>query len=199
MKKLKVMVSHLEIRDASLVLGQSVQAVKLSLEQAMNFRDRFKSFEEMRDFYGSDKVLKEGEQYDGYIAVRNSFCAEVVAMNGVLEKRNDAHLWQSNPDMKTAIEKGFAYFCTYYHEKGRCAGKFRYVWTFGDCRFDDWANKLRKLGYLNGEDPKELSETLKEKLIKGAINDEICELTESEHHVLKTYLGTYYKDFFIEF
>lgn len=198
MKKLKVMVSHLEIHDASLVLGQTIQAVKLSFEQAMNFRDRFKSFEEMRDFYGSDKVLKEGEPYNGYIAVRNPFYTEIIAMNGFLEKKTDAGLW-ADYYTKSAVEQGHVYCCTYQYATGPGAGKFRYVWNFGDCRFADWANKLRKLGYLNGEEPEELSEALKEKLIKGAINDEICELTESEHHVLKTYLGTYYKDFFIEF
>ena len=199
MKKLKVIVSALEIHDSSLVLGKTLPIVKLSFEEAMRFKDHFQSFEELRDFYGSDKVLQEGEEYDGYVAVFYRFRTDVVAMKGLLEKRNDAYLWGSDPDMKSAIEQGRVYFCTCYDGDVPYGGKFRYVWTFGDCRFASTISDLRTRRHLSGEDPEKLSESLKQKVINAAIKDEKFEVTESECLVLKTYLGHYFDDFFIEF
>ncbi len=199
MKKLKVIVSALEIHDSSLVLGKTLPIVKLSFEEAMSFRDHFQSFEELRDFYGSDKVLQEGEEYDGYIAVFYRFRTDVIAMTGVLEKRNDANLWWSDPSMKSAIEQGRVYFCNYRYDSGLSAGKFRYVWTFGDCRFESTVQDLRSRHYLPGEDPEKFSEALKEKVINAAIKDEPFEVSESEYLVLRAYLGHYYDDFFINF
>ena len=116
-----------------------------------------------------------------------------------MKKRNDAYLCWSDSNMKSAIEQGRVYFCNYRYDSGLGMGKFRYVWTFGDCRFANTIRDLRTRPYLSGEDPEKFSESLKQKVINAAIKDEKFEVTESECLVLKVYLGHYFDDFFIEF
>lgn len=186
MKNLIILPEALAIREASMSFGNKFQAVKLTFEQAMSFKEEFSSFEEMLEFYGPQNRLGLGEYYDGYIAVYYDGWKyhSVVRMRGVVFRINERQC------MVFASENG-----------GTCAGLFKYVWTFNGCRFADNLRDLRRLGNAEAlqikSDPDDLEKSLKEKLINALVKNIPVELTDEENFALQSYGPDYYSQFFV--
>ena len=85
MKTLKIFRSALQIRNASLILGKELKAIKLSEPEAMAFFD--KPWTDVVKQYGSDKLLKENEDYTGYVAVCYGFRTDVIYGRTTVQKR----------------------------------------------------------------------------------------------------------------
>ena len=195
--KLKVNENELTIRPASQVLGKQIRAIKISKNSMAEFRSCFSSFENMCAKYGAENILKEGERYNGYLAVYYaSWKQEVVKMMGSLKLATPADLLGSlNFAAINAAKKGEYWLVDY----------FEYVWTFGDCRFQTHIEQLQKkpeellrlgLAPIQG-DPKQVSEDLKKKLAESLKMSTYVDITSEEDTVLVTYLGVgYYGKFF---
>ncbi len=203
MKKIKLFSSALETRPASTIFGTEFQAVKLSFEQAMAFCSGFNSFDHMVEAYGSAKVLKLGEQYDGYVAVYYSkWQQDVIKLRGAVERFSDAEALNLMPSaLRDAALKKAAYKIVYHCADGtRVQGSALYVWTFGDCKFAELVHSLQKQGKMSLSIwPDILDVSLKNKLFQALTTDEPVSITEDEELVLTSYLGkAYYMQFISE-
>lgn len=201
MEKFKINVSALEIREASLILGKEPRIVKLSFEQAMAFCCHFSSFEEMLEAYGAKNRLPLDEYYDGYVAVYySSYRQEVIHMNGMLRRcmYSGAMLMWAPYEIKEAATKGGLYEVLYPLDNGKfIPGLFNYVWTFNDCRFEQWAVYLQKEKLLSEiVNPYEVEVSLKRKLTQLLVNEEPLECDPIENLVLFSYAPDYFSRFF---
>lgn len=181
MKKLIILTEALGIRDASLSFGKELLAVKLTFEQAMKFKGGFSSFKEMLKFYGEQNKLELGENYDGYLAIYYGEWGyqSVVLMRGAIYRLNERQ-----------------YIVTYHYKEQNWPGVFKYIWTFNDCRF---AENMRSIPEKEFEtSPEEIEQSLKTKLVQGAINHTPVILTDEEWFALWSYGPDYYVKFFIE-
>lgn len=162
MKKKKINIGNLEIRQALPIL---VKAVKLTREQGLTCRpDTFSSWEEIVETYGENNLLREGEDYEGYLLVWRGGRPEVNRLSGSLrtETNKNAILWAA-PVYKEAFARGAL---------KRVNGALTYVWCIGDMRVDE--RLITKLTTA-------LSQT-----------EPIVELDEREEETLLLYLGEYY-------
>ncbi len=201
MEKFTINVSALEIRKADLILGKEPRIVKLSFEQAMGFRCHFSSFEEMLEAYGAKNRLPLDEYYDGYVAVYySSYRQEVVHVNGMLRRcmYSGAMLMWAPYEIKEAATKGELYEVLYPLDNGEfISGLFNYVWTFNDCRFEQWAVYLQKEKLLSEiVNPYEIEVSLKRKLTQLLVNKEPLECDPIENLVLFSYAPDYFSRFF---
>ena len=211
MKKLKISASALQIRIASLPVGKDLKVIKLTRSEAFGFNDFFSSFDDLKKKYGAQKVLHEGEMYNGYVAiVYGSRSVDVVYMYGRLLRIDPSEATICYNYMRAeVIRQGKAWEIT-TEDAVPC---FNYVWTFNNCRFDGEARRLQevvkdrilKRNYSEADidiimsmDPECVSTSLKYKLEKALLSSEsICELTESEDLLLRSYLGEeLYRKFF---
>lgn len=189
MKKIKINIAALAIRDASRNFGgQEPLIIKLSLAEAMDFAGNFSSFEEMKQKYGTDRLLKKEEEYKGYAAVYyNEYRQDVVFMEGFLKK------------LPSGYGDGNEYAILRRSKDATLSGVFLYVWTFRGCTFAQWAEELKKVNRLPQSTTSHLLDaTLKDKLVNALLGNYALELTDEEFTVLKSYLGEYYKRFFLE-
>lgn len=203
MKKIKVFSSALEIRPASTIFGTEFQAVKLSFEQAMAFNSGFHSFEHMLGTYGKSKVLRLGEQYDGYVAVYyNKWQQDVIRLRGAVVHFSESEILNMMPSaLRDAALKNAAYKIVYHRADGtRVNGSALYVWTFGDCKFAELVHNLQMLGKISLSIwPDALEVSLKNKLFQALTSGEHVSITEDEELVLTSYLGkAYYMQFISE-
>ena len=212
MKKMKIFVSALEIRNAQMPVTDEFKAVKLTYKQAMDFQSKFTSFEELLAEYGASNQLKIGEFYDGYLAVCG-YRFEVVKMYGCIQ-RIPAHeaCGILNYRLAEEIRTGKAWQCVYIAGEITCQGAFQYVWNFRDCTFGGHINQIKNYMAKNPQayteeekniyaslDAEKADEQLKNKLVSALLTEsKIIELSEAENMVLKHYLGEYYRRFFAE-
>ena len=218
MKKIRILTSALEIRNAQMPVTDEFKALKLTYAQAMSFQSKFTSFEELLTEYGISNRLQVGEFYEGYLAVYYwGGHVEVVNMHGQIEKIDPAVasvVWDYR--LAENIREGKAWQCVYPMSGGNVGvGAFRYVWTFSDCNFAQdiaWTQRnLNNVVVRNAYPPEviacydsinaeQMDEQLKSSIIAALLTDErMVMLSDSEIMVLKHYLGeVYYKAFFCE-
>jgi hypothetical protein len=200
---LKMHVENLKFRKASLVLGKSLKIVKLTPEQAVEFKGGVNSFTELLQKYGNRNILHEYEHYEGYVAVYYSdWKIDVVYMNGCLEKFNDmASLIWAQSHIREAAQAGAYYRITspmFNNVRYKSEGIFQLVWNFNFCNFEAWAKELQRDNRLEANiDPWDIDASLKEKLQKALVSEKKkLELTDEEYLVLWSYAPDYYKQFF---
>lgn len=189
MKKIKTNIATLAIRDASRNFGgQEPLIIKLSVAEAMDFVGNFSSFEEMKQKYGADRLLKREEEYEGYAAVYyNEYRQDVVFMEGFLKK------------LPSGYGNSNEYAILRHSKDATLSGVFLYVWTFRGCTFAQWAEELKKVNLLPQSTTSHLLDAaLKDKLVNALLGNYALELTDEEFTVLKSYLGEYYRRFFLE-
>ena len=167
----------------------------------MAFCCHFSSFEEMLEAYGAKNRLPLDEYYDGYVAVYySSYRQEVIHMNGMLRRcmYSGAMLMWAPYEIKEAATKGELYEVLYPLDNGKfIPGLFNYVWTFNDCRFEQWAVYLQKEKLLSEiVNPYEVEVSLKRKLTQLLVNEEPLECDPIENLVLFSYAPDYFSRFF---
>jgi len=207
MKKLKIYPASLEIRQATMPEGKEFKAVKISRQEAMDFKSsNFRTFEDLLNKYGANNQLGLGELYNGYAVV--FYCwgrMEVVAMRGVIRRVDPkTPISCGNYHLAELVRKGLAWECVYPLGEGRFGeGGFNYFWTFRDCTFANDVISKQEQGWpsYEGLNAEAIDKSLKDKIIYALQKDDkVIELTDEEDLVLKHYLGeySYYKTFFVE-
>lgn len=172
MKNFRINREHLNFCPASLRLGREPKIVKLSMPQALYFKERFTSFEEMLQIYGANKQLKIGENYCGYAAVFNAcWQQEVVFLDGELHP----------------ADKDGCYTCLNSADKNN-TGTFMKVYDFNKCDYASWIGMLQLHGKLDNKlSPDDINAKIKEKLLDSIINDGILKLTDTEYFIIFSY------------
>lgn len=188
-KTFSLLPHRLQIRRASLILGQELKAIKITTEQGHAFKT-LTSFEEMLAKYGYINRLKEGEPYQGYIAIDYGGRQEVVYLKGHLSKASYSHSFDHT--IRKACAEGRLWQVT---TGDNCTGVFNYVWTFRYCQFNRVIDELKDQGKLCGELS---SEELQDKIVDALCKNQYLEFTSDEELVLRCYLGDYFKKFFVE-
>ena len=146
-----------------------LQAVKLSLEQAMQFsRKNVTSFSNLLEKYGKNNRMRAGEYYNGYLVIFYWWGrAELVRMRGLLDK--------------SLSGKGLE-------------GCLELVLSINDCCFASFIEKM-KLPVTT--DATTIDKALKDKLIKAQTTEEkIVTLENDEEQVLRQYFGSYFDKIF---
>ena len=188
-KTFSILPHRLQTRQASLFIGPELKAVKLTTEQGHTFKT-LTSFEEILAKYGYINRLKEGEPYQGYIAIDYEGWQEVVYLKGHLSKASYSHSFDHT--IRKACAEGRLWQVT---TGDNCAGVFNYVWTFRDCQFNRVIDELENQGKLCSELS---SKELQDKIIDALCKNQYLEFTADEELVLRCYLGDYFKKFFVE-
>lgn len=186
---LKAWINGLPIRNASLVLGPTLNIIKLNKEQAMKFKQTA-SFQSLIKEYGKENLLKENETYKGYVVADYGFYQEVVYMHGKLVRDTDWNSYLFNPVLQKASKKGTLWKIVLDNHQ---VGHFLYVWTFMDCPFDRVYQELVKEGHISSEIS---TAKLKQKIISALITDETFQISEDEEKIMKCCVGEYFKKFF---
>lgn len=190
-KTFSLLPHRLQIRRASLILGQELRAIKITTEQGHAFKT-LTSFDEMLAKYGYINRLKEGEPYQGYIAIDYEGWQEVVYLRGKLTKISPANSYIFDYSLRKACAEGRLWQVT---TGDNCTETFNHVWTFRDCQFNRVIEELKDQGKLCGELS---SEELQDKIIDALCKNQYLEFTSDEELVLRCYLGYYFKKFFVE-
>ena len=174
------------MHTASLNLGKKLYAIKLTREQAIEFKSGFSSFTAMASKYGWQNKLQEGETYEGYLAVYYSADQQmIVYMSGALYK--------ISPDEEVAIEdleaqrkQSLWKVVTGIDEEG----VFDYVFTLGDYHIAKLVQDLQVYdGLLVNLNPAELGESIKKKLVAALKEESAAELTDAEALAVKAIFG----------
>ena len=187
--EIKIIESNLAIREASTIFPNGWKAIKITREQAMRFNrdDEVISFDELVEKYGSENIINEGEMYTGYVVAYSPILNQLLFMCGMVKKAADASDWIfAQYATQQAFQNGTLYEVLYQQKDEKCSsGSLKYVWPFGSTLFE----KVTTV---------EKAETLKAKLIKGAVSQDFFEITDEENTILRKYLGSsYYNKFFI--
>ena len=187
--EIKIIESNLAIREASTIFPAGWKAIKVTREQAMRFNrdDEVISFDELVEKYGSENIINEGEMYTGYVVAYSPILNQLLFMCGMVKKAADASDWIfAQYATQQAFQNGTLYEVLYQQKDEKCSsGSLKYVWPFGSTLFE----KVTTV---------EKAETLKAKLIKGAVSQDFFEITDEENTILRKYLGSsYYNKFFI--
>lgn len=195
MKKLRIIPSNLQIREARMPIGAVFRAVKLTYEQAMSFKDNFQTFGDLLAAYGVENQFKTDENYDGYLAVHYSKGrSEVVKLCGMIQKISpesaDDYL---SENFAKSIRAGCAWEVV--------GGKAFYVWTFNDCPIARYIKQEQQNGRYRRIKPEAMDATLKQKVVNALLSEsKELSLTDEENAILKAYLkeGSHYDEFFVE-
>lgn len=175
------------MHTASLNLGRKLFAIKLTREQAIEFKSGFASFTAMASKYGWKNKLQEGETYEGYLAVYYSAEEQmIVYMSGALykvspdeevaEKDLEAQRKQSLWKISSGIDED--------------EGIFDYVFTLGDYPIAKLVQDLQVYdGLLVNLNPAEMGESIKKKLIAALKEESAAELTDAEALAVKSIFG----------
>ena len=175
------------MHTASLVLGKKLYAIKLTREQAIDFRSGFASFTAMASKYGWQNKLQEGETYEGYLAIYYSSDQQmIVYMEG--------SLYKVSPDEEVAMEDLEAQrkqtlwkISSGINDE---EGTFEYVFTLGDYPIARLVQDLQVYdGLLVNLNPAELGENIKRKLIDALKNETAAEFSDAEALALKGVFG----------
>lgn len=187
--EIKIIESNLAIREVSTIFPAGWKAIKVTREQAMRFNrdDEVISFDELVEKYGSENIINEGEMYTGYVVAYSPILNQLLFMCGMVKKATNSSDWIfARYATQQAFQNGTLYEVLYQQKDEKCSsGSLKYVWPFGSTLFE----KVTTV---------EKAETLKAKLIKGAVSQDFFEITDEENTILRKYLGsTYYNKFFI--
>lgn len=172
---------------ASLNLGKKLYAIKLTREQAIDFRSGFSSFTAMASKYGWQNKLQEGETYKGYLAVYYSADQQIVVyMSG--------SLYKVSPDEEVPVEdleaqkkQSLWKVVTGIDED---EGIFDYVFTLGDYPIAKLVQDLQVYdGLLTNLNPATLGESIKKKLIDALKEETAAELSDAEALALTGVFG----------
>ena len=169
--------------DADLFFGTELKAVKLTPEQAYNF-EKLTSFEEMITKYGDINRLKEGEQYQGYIAIDYDYRQEVAYLDGQLSKIS--HYPGVNWDYIRACKEGRLWTVD---------GIFKHVRTVRRCYFNNIIDELECKSKLCSELS---SKGLQDKIIEALCKDQLIMLTSDEELVLRHFFEVSFERWFLE-
>lgn len=186
MRKLRILRDGLAVSNVSAKLGNELKAVKLSFVQALHFKGRFTSFEEMLAQYGEQKRLKENEFYDGYVAIFfGCWCQSVAYLRGTVCKKNTP----AQDEYETVIQD----------KAGTFPGIFANIWTANSCSFSDWIDVLKLHGKLDkNTDSAAFDKKLKEEITDAAANNRPLRLTEEEYLVLLSFIPDKFSQIFVE-
>lgn len=175
------------MHTASLNLGKKLYAIKLTREQAIDFRSGFASFTAMASKYGWQNKLQEGETYKGYLAVYYSADQQIVVyMSG--------SLYKVSPDEEVPVEdleaqkkQSLWKVVTGIDED---EGIFDYVFTLGDYPIAKLVQDLQVYdGLLTNLNPATLGESIKKKLIDALKEETAAELSDAEALALTGVFG----------
>lgn len=181
-----------------------VQLIKLTYDEAMTFDEPILDYGETPvDLYGQDRVLKEGEFYDGYALWTYKFCYwhfTVVKMRGAISRiqasEADKGIYGYTAD---EIRAGKAWQIVCPPENGKKRDwYFVNVLIFTNCYFAEMVDKIKDCSdELQDVDSYKLDESLRGKLVAALLTDEkVVTLTREEDMVLHAKLGRAYKAIF---
>ena len=181
-----------------------VQLIKLTYDEAMTFNEPILDYGETPvDLYGQDRVLKEGEFYDGYALWTYKFCYwhfTVVKMRGAISRIPASEADKGIYGYSSyEIEAGEAWRIEEVSENGQKRGwDFVNVMTFTDYDFSEMVTKIQDCSdELRDVDPHKLDKVLRGKLVEALLTDEkIVMLTREEDMVLHAKLARAYKCIF---
>lgn len=174
MKKLKIIKEGLIETDLFLEPIENAKVFKISEEQAF----RYGFFEEDADFdelvakYGNDKILAEGEFYDGYAILYEERCNELIRMCGSIESFGN---FEEMPNLALNNTKLYQLCYENANDQGT-TGYAKYVRTLGTSRFE-----------IVGHCSENLANTIRQKLVEGTISGKPIELNDEEYHVIHEY------------
>lgn len=196
MRKLEIIIKNLEIYQTFLPYVSELGMVKLTFAEAMTLSGEL-SLEQLVAKYGQDRLLKEGEVYDGYLAVPyRRMDMKIIKMRGCVHRIPESEAEHAEYFMTQVIREGKAW-CVINPDNLR-EGKFVEVRTFADCSFLETILKLRAgTDDLQDVNPKALNESIKGKL-KAAVlcENKIVELTDDEDKVVHFYFMENYRHYF---
>ena len=197
MRKLKIIIENLESGKAFLPQVSKLGMIKLTFVEAMTLTEDL-SLEQLMAKYGQERLLKEGEVYEGYLAVPNRLNTEVIKMRGCVHRipENEA----DNAEyyfITKAIRDGKAW-CVIDPDGPLRKGKFVKVRTFAMCSFLDTILKLRAgTDDLQDVNPKALNKSIQDKLMATVLSEnKIVELTDDEDKVIHFYFMENYRHYF---
>lgn len=182
----------------------SVQLIKLTYDEAMTFDEPILDCGETPvDLYGQDRLLKEGEFYDGYALCTYKFCYwhfTVVKMRGAISRippsEADKGIYGYAAD---EIRAGKAWRIECPPENGQKRDwYFVNVLTFTNYSFSEMVEKIKDCSdELQDVDPHMLEENIRGKLVAALLtNEKVVTLTREEDMVLHARLERAYKRIF---
>ena len=174
MKKLKIIKEGLIEADLFLDPLENVKVFKLTEEQAFSygFFEEDADFNELVAKYGNDKILSEGEFYDGYAILYEERSNELIRMCGSVESFGE---FEELPNL--ALNNAKLYQLCYENANDQeTTGYAKYVRTFGNARFE-----------IVGNCSDSLADTLRQKLVEGAISGNTIELSDEEYRIIHEY------------
>ncbi len=186
MKKITPIADEFHMNSASLNLGRKLYALKLTRDQAIDFKSGFSSFTAMASKYGWKNKLQEGETYEGYLAVYYSADQQmVVYMSGSLYKVSpDEEV--AEKDLEAQRKQSLWKVVAGIDEEG----VFDYVFTLGDYPIAKLVQDLQVYdGLLVNLNPAELGESIKKKLVAALKEESAAELTDAEALAVKAIFG----------
>ena len=196
MRKLKIIVKNLESAQTSLPYVSELGMVKLTFAEAMTL-DETLSLKQLVAKYGQDRLLKEGEVYDGYLAVPYRMDMKIIKMSGCVHRIPESEAEHAEEYLVQTIRAGKAWWIINpdnpLHE-----GKFVKVKTFADCSFLETILKLRAgTDDLQDVNPKALNKSIQDKLMAAVLREnKIVELTDDEDKVVHFYFMENYRHYF---
>lgn len=197
MRKLKIIVKNLESAQTSLPYVSELGMVKLTFAEAMTLNETL-SLEQLVTKYGQDRLLKEGEFYDGYLAVPYRMYMKIIKMRGCVHRIPEDEADNAGYCFMTkAIRDGKAW-CVIDPDGPLREGKFVKVRTFADCSFLETIVKLRAgTDDLQDVNPKALNKSIQDKLMATVLSEnKIVELTDDEDKVVHFYFMENYRHYF---
>ena len=174
MKKLKIIKEGLIETDLFLEPIENAKVIKVSEEQAFSygFFEEDADFDELVAKYGNDKILAEGEFYDGYAILYEERCNELIRLCGSIESFGN---FEELPNL--ALNNTKLYQLCYENANDKdISGYAKYVRTLGTSRFE-----------IVGQCSENLADTIRQKLVEGAISGNPIELNDEEYHVIHEY------------
>ncbi len=195
MRKLKIIVKNLESAQTSLPYVSELGMVKLTFAEAMTL-DETLSLEQLVAKYGQDRLLKEGEFYDGYLAVPYRMYMKIIKMRGCVHRIPESEAERAEEYLVQTIRAGKAWWII--NPDNLREGKFVKVRTFADCSFLETILKLRAgTDDLQDVNPKALNKSIQDKLMATVLSEnKIVELTDDEDKVVHFYFMENYRHYF---
>lgn len=181
MKKFRIFQGNMGISPALTNFETELQAVKLSPSQAMYFKGRFPSFEEMLKRYGENRRLKLNEKYNGYIAIhRAAWKQDLVFMKGEIRQTDSG-----------------SFAVLFESEDGVKPGFFANTWMVNDAKFAFWTSILQERHMISSRiDAAYYDRRLKSKIIYAILNNTPVTLSDDECLiVLNTIPGKFHQIF----
>ena len=176
MKKIKIIKEAMIEEDFFSCPFEDLKGIKLTEEQAMHysFFEEDASFDELVAKYGQENVLTIGEFYDGYCILYDTDCNNLVRMQGSIEQLSNS---DELPNLALNNSKLYK-ICYENNTKQLQNGYAKFVHSFGNEHFELVVKCSDTVG-----------NTLRQKLVEGAISGNLIELSDEEHTVIVKYFN----------